>query len=334
MPLDERMVEGMAVLERFDVVIIDDSLTMRVLLSSMVKEIEGVDVRQYHSADEALCLTADCPPDLILVDYVLPEMNGTTFIRRFRNLVGCATVPVIMVTAAEARDTLYEALEAGATDFLSKPPDRIELIARVSNFLKMRSIERQLFRLAHFDELTGLANRRHFLTKFEMAMNIARQVGQALSFAIFDVDHFKHVNDTHGHGMGDEALRRLAETCMQFCPADYLVARLGGEEFGLLMPGVEHKHALIACDSMRARVAAMTVKTPKGQVMPLTISVGVATMTASDTDDTLMVRADHALYAAKFAGRNCVVGQNTAHPPVCDRAAIHAHSQPPASSQP
>jgi diguanylate cyclase (GGDEF)-like protein len=308
--------------------VIDDSPTMRVLLSSMVKEIEGVDVRRYSSASEALSLIADQPPDLVLVDYILPEMNGTTFIRYFRSLPRCTAVPIIMITATGERDKLYEALEAGATDFLTKPPDRVELIARVRNFLKMRSIERQLFRLAHFDELTGLANRRHFIAEFEMVTSLCRQMGQSLSFAIFDVDHFKRINDTYGHSMGDEALRRLAGTCMQFCPSDYLVARLGGEEFGLLMPGVGHNEALLDCDSLRQAVAATIIETPNGQGIPLTISVGVATMTASDIDDTLMVRADRALYAAKLGGRNRVAGQNIPSQPLSNGDAALCPSEP------
>jgi len=296
-------------LERFDVMIIDDSPTTLVLLSSMVREIDGVDVRWCGSAADALSMVADQPPDLILVDYILPEMNGTSFIRQFRRLPQCASVPIIMVTATEARDTLYEALEAGATDFLIKPPDKIELIARVRNFLKMRSIERQLFRLAHFDELTGLANRRRFMTELELAISLYRQLGHALSFAIFDMDHFKRVNDTYGHGMGDEVLRCLAETCMQSCPAHYLVARLGGEEFGILMPGARHQDALLDCDQLRQAVAAAVVKTSEGESIPFTISIGVATLTDSDTATTLMVRADRALYVAKTGGRNRVAGQ-------------------------
>jgi diguanylate cyclase (GGDEF)-like protein len=303
------MFEGAAALERFDVMIIDDSPTTLVLLSSMVREIEGVDVRRCSSAARALPLIADLPPDLVLVDYILPEMNGTAFIRQFRSLPRCASVPIIMVTATEARDTLYEALEAGATDFLIKPPDRVELIARVRNFLKMRSIERQLFRLAHFDELTGLANRRRFMTEFEMALTQSQKMRQSLSFAIFDTDHFKRVNDTYGHAMGDEVLRRLAKTCAQFCPSHYLVARLGGEEFGLVMPGVGQQDALLDCDQLRQAVAASIVETPQGQRIAFTISIGVATLTDSDTATTLMVRADRALYTAKLGGRNRVAGQ-------------------------
>lgn len=289
--------------------IIDDSPTTLVLLSSMVLEIDGVDVQRCSSAAEALYLVADQPPDLVLVDYILPEMNGTNFIRQFRRLPRCASVPIIMVTATEARDTLYEALEAGATDFLIKPPDKVELIARVRNFLKMRSIERQLFRLAHFDELTGLPNRRRFMTEFELAISLHRQLGQALSFAIFDMDHFKRINDTYGHGMGDEVLRRLAATCRQSCPSHHLVARLGGEEFGILMPGAEQQDALLDCDQLRRAVAATIVEIPDGERILFSISIGVATLTDSDTSTTLMVRADRALYAAKLGGRNRVAGQ-------------------------
>ncbi len=169
-----------------------------------------------------------------------------------------------------------------------------------------RRVTEQLRRSATTDELTGLANRRAFMHSLEVEVARARRSGAPLSVAIVDLDHFKRINDAHGHGGGDEVLRRLARIADEMMRTSDVVARLGGEEFGILMPDTDQDAARIACERLRSAVAAESISMPSGGVAGVTLSTGIALLVPGEERERLVSRADHALYRAKEAGRNQV----------------------------
>jgi diguanylate cyclase (GGDEF)-like protein/PAS domain S-box-containing protein len=166
----------------------------------------------------------------------------------------------------------------------------------------------ELAREAHTDALTGLANRSHFLQEAEREVRRSRRHGQPLAVLMIDIDHFKRINDAHGHAVGDRALQAFARTCVQVMREVDLIGRVGGEEFCALLPQTDASGARAAAERIRQAVEAQPVQAAPGVQLPMTVSVGVALLLSDEADfHALMVRADRALYAAKDAGRNCVV---------------------------
>lgn len=176
-----------------------------------------------------------------------------------------------------------------------------------TDITQVRKREEELRTLAHIDSLTGIANRRHFLTTAEMAIEHAHQHGQFVSILMMDIDHFKHVNDTHGHPAGDEVLKAFARLCQRTVRDDDLVGRLGGEEFAILLPHTNPAAAHHIAERVRTQFAASVMTLDDGTEIRCTVSIGLAWLTAADSNcDDLLRRADEALYTAKNSGRNQV----------------------------
>ena len=165
---------------------------------------------------------------------------------------------------------------------------------------------RELHEIATTDYLTGIANRRQFLARTEMELERSRRYGHKLSLLMIDIDHFKSINDNFGHPTGDRAIIAIGRHCATACRRSDLAARLGGEEFAILLPSTGMNEAQIVAERLRAGTEALQVQL-EGQAVPLKLSIGIACLEAEDTGpDTLLARADQALYAAKNAGRDCV----------------------------
>lgn len=175
------------------------------------------------------------------------------------------------------------------------------------SLVRETAARRELEHYAMTDELTGLANRREALAALARLMAGERRNGQPLSLAILDIDHFKRVNDTFGHPTGDEVIRRVGQTVSEVMREQDLVGRLGGEEFIVILPDTNAAEAMIACDRLRAKVADTNLVVESGQVVAVTLSVGIAQMASGDDQGQLIARADAALYAAKTAGRDRVL---------------------------
>ena len=293
------------------ILIVDDVATNVLLLRRMVERIEDTKAVTFTVAAEALAWCESREPDLVLLDYVMPEIDGVDFLRRFRAQPHLATIPVVVVTGQEDRPSLYRALDAGANDFLTKPVDELELLARAKNMLKLRSATRDLYRLATTDELTGLANRRHFLLRLVDEVARAARYPQPTSVALLDLDHFKLINDTYGHGGGDAVLQVTAALCRDVLRDVDTIGRIGGEEFAVLMPGTDIAGALIVCERLRLAVEQARVETLTGIVRP-SVSIGVAERRPDEDSALLLLRADTALYRAKQNGRNRI---ESAEPP-------------------
>jgi two-component system, cell cycle response regulator len=285
------------------VLIVDDVLTNAILLKGMVKRIEGVEPIAFTSAREALAWCETHDPDLVLLDYLMPEMDGVELLQRIRQLPHLTTVPIVVVTGQEDRPSLYKALTAGASDFLIKPVDEVELIARARNMLKLRAATRDLYRLATTDELTGLANRRYFFVRLTEEAKRTQRYGQPLALALLDIDHFKRINDVYGHAAGDEVLETVGRLCRETLRDVDTIGRIGGEEIAVLMPATTLTGAWIVCERLRQAIADADVET-SGASVRSTVSIGIAELAQGEEFTRLLARADQALYRAKESGRN------------------------------
>jgi len=289
-----------------NIVVIDDVATNVALLSATLCKLENVAVFGFSNAREALAHCRLTAADLIFVDYQMPEMDGVAFIKQFRELPGNALVPIVVVTGEDEAGLLSLALDAGAQDFLRKPVDRVELSARARSMLRLSDASKQLARFAAIDELTGLANRRSFLSHAAEAL-IKSPPAATMSIAIFDIDFFKSVNDRFGHPGGDAVLREVALRLRCAVSLSNVWGRLGGEEFGLLMPqSSSATDARVLCERARQAVLSLPIAVSLGVRVDVTLSGGIATSLPGDDPLQWLARADRALYDAKRSGRNCL----------------------------
>ena len=260
---------------------------------------------------EALALVRSEVPDVVLLDHDPPGLDGMAVLDRLRAAEELEAVPVIMVTHSSDPDLLVEALRRGSHDYLRKPFDPAELDARVMAALRVKRLHdalmdanRRLARQALTDELTGMANRRHGAHQLAREIALCVRHGRLLALVRVDVDHFKGINDTHGHQAGDQVLTEVARRLGLAVRGGDELARWGGDEFVAILPGTDKPGALRAAERLRGAVADGPVQAA-GIAFPVTVSVGWAHW-SGDTPDDLLARADRALYKAKDAGRDTV----------------------------
>lgn len=285
------------------VLVVDDMAMNVELLAGLVSRVEGLQPVGFDDPAEALAWCERESPILALVDLQMPTLNGADFVSALRAKAGGAIIPVVIVTGAADRDNLLRALEAGATDLIRKPIDEIEVLARIRSLSQLGHASRRIAEQAESDELTGLANRRRFLARLEEEISAADRYGISLSLVMLDVDHFKRINDTAGHAAGDAVLRDVADRMLAITRACDTAGRLGGEEFGWLLPNTGPNEAAEAAERLRRSFEAATFAAGRR----VTASFGVATFASGDTSADLLRRADELLYRAKREGRNRVV---------------------------
>ncbi len=291
--------------------IVDDNPRTTLLIRTILERIRDIEIVSYSDPCEALRSCQDLEQDLILLDYHMPGMNGIEFLQEFRKNKQLCDIPVVMITGEDDKDLLYRALEAGATDFLRKPVEPVELIARARNMLRLRSRQMELSRanqkltvMATTDELTKLANRRYILQTLKHECERSRRYSRPFSLAMIDVDHFKLVNDTYGHDVGDDVLRNLASVLVSVFRNVDCVGRLGGEEFAVCLPETDLDGGKLACDRLQTELVATSVEAD-GERVSITASIGLAGFNReTETPDRLLKRADELLYKAKNSGRN------------------------------
>jgi diguanylate cyclase (GGDEF)-like protein len=246
--------------------------------------------------------------DLILLDVVMPGLDGFEICRVLKSSPLTASIPIIFVTALDERRDETRGFDAGAVDYITKPIHPSVVRARVKTHLELKRARDMLEQLASVDPLTGVANRRRFDTALEEEWRRTRRAGRWLSLALVDVDHFKRFNDRHGHLAGDERLRAIAGSLAHSARrAGDLVARYGGEEFGLILPEVEPSMMLGVIRTVLNGVTGATEA--KGGREIVTVSVGAISVIPprDSTLTALLATADDLLYEAKSAGRDrCV----------------------------
>jgi diguanylate cyclase (GGDEF)-like protein len=261
---------------------------------------------------QALALCASKQPDLVLLDVMMPDMDGYEVCRRLQADPATRDIPVIFVTAHNDEAAETQGLEAGAVDFISKPINPKIVRARVKTHLTLKAHADLLRQWVYLDGLTGVRNRRYFDERLAGEWARAQRNGSALSVVLLDVDFFKRYNDRYGHQAGDDCLRRVAACLRQGIkrPGD-LVARYGGEEFVCLLPETPLEGALEFSRQLGQSVAALGIEHADSAVAGfVTVSLGVCTKpaNASGTAQALLREADAQLYIAKSRGRNQTCG--------------------------
>ncbi|MEM9300860.1 MAG: diguanylate cyclase [Pseudomonadota bacterium] len=260
-----------------------------------------------RSGAQAVELARSLPIDLVLLDVIMPGMDGFAVLEQLRSLPATADVPVIFVTALDELDDEARGLEQGAVDYITKPINPPIVRARVRTHVELKRQRDLLANLANVDGLTGIANRRRLDELFDRRWERYRSSGEAVGLLLVDIDHFKQFNDTHGHAEGDECLKRVASEIAQVAEtADALAARYGGEEFANLC-GAWDVDRLAAAVCAAVRDLAMPHGASSAGEM-VTVSVGGARSDEADSGDAAMFfeRADRRLYRAKEQGRNRV----------------------------
>lgn len=301
------------------VLIIDDSDTVREEIARTLAEASLFDrIHQAGDGIEAFKVLLATRIDLVLCDLEMPRIDGIKLLGMITGREELRGIPVIMLTGREDRDLKIRLLGQGASDYVTKPFDPGELVARVKVHLKIKSLQdelresnEQLKQLSITDPLTGLHNRRYMMESLGKELQRAERKGTHLSLIMLDIDHFKKVNDQYGHQSGDAVLQVLAKLAAIGMRSYDCVARYGGEEFVLVLPETTHDDALSIAERIRERIQAHSFA---GQIRSLktTVSIGVATYPApfiSSIDD-LIREGDEALYRAKAAGRNRVFSMN------------------------
>lgn len=295
-------------IKKQSVLIVDDMVSNIEILSGVLGS--EYDVLFATSGKDALDIAHDQTPDLILLDVVMPDMDGYEVCAKLKADEKTRDIPVIFVTAMDQEEDESKGLNAGVIDYITKPVRSSIVKARVRNHLELKRYRDLLKELSTVDGLTGIPNRRRFDEVLESEWRRARRNQTPLSLLLMDIDFFKAYNDHYGHVAGDDCLRQLAKGLAEIVrrPAD-LVARYGGEEFVLLLPDTDADGAIWVANRVQEKVKHLNIPHVYSTVADhVTFSIGAATLVPTDNETLfdLIQCADKLLYAAKQNGRNRV----------------------------
>ena len=285
----------------------DDALNLMILTQILRKDYQ---IRASSKGAAAVRMAAKHLPDLIILDIMMPDMDGYQVFAALKTQDKTAHIPVIFITGLDNRQDEKKGLQLGAVDYISKPFDDMVIRLRVHNQIHIINQMRTIEKLSLTDQLTGIPNRRNFDDRLHVEWGRAIREGSPLCLLMIDVDHFKAFNDTHGHKNGDKALCLVARVLIQTLKrvTDF-AARWGGEEFVAVLPNTDSSGGLIVGERIREAVEAEEMALGDGCAAKLTVSIGINTHTptSSSSVEDFFSRADKALYKAKDSGRNRVV---------------------------
>ncbi|XDE61958.1 diguanylate cyclase [Arthrospira platensis BEA 1257B] len=299
--------------ENFLILIVDDVSKNLQVVGAMLDDV-GYATTFATSGKQAIERVKTANPDLILLDLMMPEINGLQVCEHLKADPLYAEIPIIFLTVSNESEHLLQAFSQGAVDYVTKPYKAPELLARVKTHLELKYTRDQLKtalveleKLATTDPLTGIANRRHLLTLAEREFQRTQRYHNPFSVLMIDIDHFKLINDNYGHNIGDEALKIMADVTVNALRKVDIFGRFGGEEFVVFLPETQADEALLVAERIRKAIAQTPIYV-EGQTINITVSIGVTIYESSEISlDGLLMEADKALYDAKKQGRNQVV---------------------------
>lgn len=318
------------------VLLVDDQPIIAEGIRRMLENEKDINFHYCEEPSKAIDTAIDVDATVILQDLVMPDVDGMTLVRFYRANHTTKDIPVIVLSSKEDPKIKSDAFSYGASDYLVKLPDPIELIARIRShaknyimqterdaaFFALREMKKQLEesnrklqKMSMQDGLTGISNRRHFDETLDEQLNIASKTQAPLSLILIDIDHFKLYNDHYGHQGGDDCLSKVAKAIEKECKnSEDMAARYGGEEFVVLLPATPEEHAFSVADRIRKAVEKLNIEHKKSSTADhVSISLGIGTMEPNEQLDAkaLIERADGALYKAKEEGRNTAIMAST-----------------------
>jgi diguanylate cyclase (GGDEF)-like protein len=290
---------------KYSVLIVDDERSNLVVLNKLLSD--EYTVLTAKSGEEALRRAEEDMPDLILLDIIMPGMNGFDVLTSLKESPYTKNIPVIIITGLNSEDDEERGFFLGAVDYITKPFKNAIVLARVKTHIKIVHQMHTIEMLGLMDPLTGVPNRRSFDNHIDIEWRKSIRAQSPISFLMMDLDKFKTYNDTYGHPQGDALLRAVANIFSSSArrPAD-LVARLGGEEFGVLLPNTSLESSLAIAENIRSQVESLRVPTVDGELTNTTISIGLASIIPQEESSfkEFISTADENLYKAKSTGRN------------------------------
>ena len=292
-----------------DILIVDDDPITRLALCAAVED-WGFTPVLANCGEEALkILSDDNPPHLLIIDWSMPGMSGPELCTALRSRDDGQFFYILMLTGKEGNDAVIEAMESGADDFLSKPFDHRVLKVRLAAGSRIVRLEQTLNQLASRDSLTQCWNRRMIDELLNASIAEAQRKQSALSIVVLDIDHFKLINDTYGHAVGDMALKHMVNVLNNNLREYDQVGRYGGEEFVVILPSTDKDSAWGVAERIRSSLQYHPAQINNALSVSMTVSIGLAQLNhyGQDSRHSLFERADKALYEAKQSGRNRIV---------------------------
>jgi diguanylate cyclase (GGDEF)-like protein len=305
----------------FTIAIVDDDAAIRRLVRLFLRR-AGFDTVEYTTGDEARAALQSDDWDLVILDRRLPDMDGVVLAQELKANPEFRTRYIIMLTGEDEQEDKVEGLELGADDYITKPFQYPELLARIRAGKRIVDLQQELLEtnrrlelLSITDGLTKLHNHRYFQDELARAFEESQRYQRPLALAMIDIDFFKKINDTYGHAVGDDVLRGSAALYRSSVRSTDLVARYGGEEFAVMMPETALHDGIAFAEKIRLLIATTPLETQAGPVQA-TVSVGVASVPHSRIHSAkeLIIAADKALYRAKRNGRNQVQAEKRRDP--------------------
>lgn len=300
-----RIINRLSKNRQYKVMVVEDSAPFRSALKKILTSLQFQVFTAAHG-EEAMNYFADNPDiKLALCDYRMPVKDGLEVLKEIRAIGDKNQIGVLMMTSPSENVNGAIFLKNGANDFIAKPFVKEELICRVNNTIEAMENINQIADFANKDFLTGVYNRRYFYENMNEYVAYAEEHMEPYVVAMLDIDHFKKINDTHGHNSGDKVLKTLAKKLIDETKGDDLIARFGGEEFCVILKNISNEDAVKFFVNLRANIANCKVQLKKEQIS-FTVSIGVAFSRSDYRLDELLELADEALYRAKENGRNRV----------------------------
>lgn len=288
------------------ILVVDDNLNNIRLLTDILED-ENFTVYTADNGAAVLAMVHKLKPDVILLDIMMPGLDGFEVCKLLKNDFDIKDIPVIMVTAKTEGIDIKKSLGMGAFDYIKKPIDEIEVIARVQSAIRFKQTQDKLKEMAMKDGLTGLYNHALLIELFEKEIDKQQRNNGSISFAMIDIDNFKKINDTYGHISGDTVLKELSNILMSSVRGGDIVGRYGGEEFSIVFPGIDEQNAFQLCERIRKEVEDFNFEIGI-ETVKITISIGINfnELKGIINKREIIQKADEALYRAKHNGRNRV----------------------------